>query len=505
VNPTQAETGPVVARNAAIVVFGGTGDLAHRKLYPAIATLALRGEVPHGLVVVGCSRSEMDDHMFTTDVRRTIAALPNGEALLLALDRLDVEFRWVTGAFDQPSTFEKLRTVLDDADGRHGTDGNRIYYLATIPQFFATVAEGLGAAGMASEPPGTFRRLIVEKPFGHDLESARQLNDGLHTVFTESQIFRIDHYLAKETVRNILALRFTNTIFEPIWNRRYVDNVQITVAESLGVEHRGTFYEQAGALRDVFQNHLMQVLALVAMEPPRSFLPNAIRDEKVKVLESVRPLDQGDIQDVVVRAQYESGTIDGDTVAGYREEEGVDPHSKTETYLAARFEIDNWRWAGVPFYVRTGKHLAARSTEVVLRYKPVPFLPLPPEAVESVEPNALILQIQPDQGITMRFAAKVPGSGFQVRTVDMEFDYQDAFKETPPEAYERVLLEALIGDPTLFIREDEVLQAWRIVQPILTAFEHGTVPLSVYAAGSWGPAEADDLLDGGRDSWKEPQ
>ena len=502
---TATDPPRLVARNSVLVVFGGTGDLAHRKLYPAIASLALRGELPHGLVVVGCSRTEMDDHSYTVDVRRSLAKLPNGEALLLALDGLDITFRWVTGSFDDPVTYARLSAVLGEADAHHGTAGNRIFYLATVPQFFSKVAAGLGAAGLAVEPEGTFHRLIVEKPFGHDLASARELDASLHSVFRESQIFRIDHYLAKETVRNILALRFTNTIFEPIWNRRYVDHVQITVAEEIGVEHRGTFYEKAGALRDVFQNHLLQVLALTAMEPPRSFKPNAIRDEKVKLLESVRPLDHGDIQDVVVRAQYESGTVAGAAVPGYREEEGVDPHSKVETYLAARFEIDNWRWAGVPFYVRTGKRLAERCTEVVLRYKQVPFLPLPEDAIESVEPNALILRIQPDQGITMSFAAKVPGSGFRVRTVDMTFDYADAFDEAPPEAYERVLFEALIGDPTLFIRSDEVMQAWRIVDPILQAFEHGTVPLSFYPAGSWGPVEADELLGDGHDSWKEPR
>jgi glucose-6-phosphate 1-dehydrogenase len=492
-----------VARSAVLVVFGGTGDLAHRKLYPAIGSLALRGELPRDFVVIGVSRTEMDDADFTASVTTTIAGTDRGDEKLAALAALGATFRWITGPFDDPATFTKLRDALADADAQHGTTGNRLYYMATIPQFFATVATGLGDAGLATQSDATFSRLVVEKPFGHDLASAHELNDALHSVFREEQIFRIDHYLAKDTVRNILALRFTNTVFEPIWNRRYVDHVQITVAESLGVEHRGTFYEQAGALRDIVQNHLMQVLALVAMEPPRSFAPGPIRDEKVKLLESVRPLD-GDLQDTVVRAQYETGVLDGERVAGYRDEEGVNDHSKVETYLAMRLEIDNWRWAGVPFYLRTGKRLPNRATEVALRYKQVPFLPLPADAAQSLEPNELILRIQPDEGITLRFAAKVPGAGFQVRSAALDFNFDTAFAEKAPEAYERVLLEALLGDPTLFIREDEVLQAWRIVQPLIDAFTQGKVPLSFYPAGSWGPVEADELLENAHDQWRKP-
>ena len=390
-------------------------------------------------------------------------------------------------------------------DISNATDGNRLYYLATVPSAFATVAEGLGKAGMAEETPGTFRRLVIEKPFGRDLASAEQLDDCLHEVFHEHQIFRIDHYLAKETVQNILALRFANAIFEPVWNRRYVNHVELTVAEDLGVGHRSTFYEQAGALRDIVQNHLLQVLALTAMEPPASFEADAVRDEKVKLLRSVRMLQPWDLPQLVVRGQYGPGEIDGEPVPGYRQEEGVASDSTTETFLALRLEIDNWRWAGVPFFVRTGKHLPHRVTEVAVHYKQVPFLPLPKSAVDSLEPNTTVVRIQPDEGVEVAFAAKVPGSPFRVRTVDLDFSYQSAFDEEPPEAYERVLWDALAGDATLFIRSDEVLQSWRIVMPLVEAFQHNALPLYFYPAGSWGPPEADSLFGPeDNDHWRTP-
>jgi glucose-6-phosphate 1-dehydrogenase len=493
--------GDSVARAAALVVFGATGDLAHRKLYPALAHLAERGQLPGRLAVVGVARTEMSDDDYAAEVRKTLAAAGAAEGSS-ALDRLAVRFRYVRGSFDDGSVFERLVRVLDETDLEYRTSANALFYLATLPQAFGTIAAGLGRVGLAEQPPGTFRRLVVEKPFGHDLDSARELDHRLHECFREDQIYRIDHYLAKETVQNILALRFTNTIFEPLWNRRYVDHVEITVAEQLGVEHRGTFYEKAGALRDIVQNHVLQVLALTAMEAPASFGADAIRDEKVKALRSVRPIDPAELSGRAVRAQYGPGEINGEPVAGYRDEEGVAPDSTTETYLALHLEIDNWRWAGVPFYIRAGKRLAKRVTEVALQYKQVPFLPLPASAVESVEPNTMCLRIQPDEGIEVSFAAKVPGSPFRVRSVPLQFNYS-AFSEAAPEAYERVLLDAFLGDATLFIRADEVAQAWRIVQPLLDAFEGGQAPLRMYPTGSWGPAEADDLLDDG-DTWREP-
>jgi len=498
-------TGEATPSPTAFVVFGATGDLAHRKLYPALASLAATNQLPRRLVVVGVSRTQMSDEDFATEVRTSIAKArdvePGGRT---ELDELGVGFRYIAGPFDDAKTFRELGAILAACEAEYQTSGNALYYLATIPQMFATVAAGLGEAGLAEEPPGAFRRIVVEKPFGRDLETSRQLDAQLHQYFREHQIFRIDHYLAKETVQNILALRFTNTIFEPIWNRRYVDHVQITVAEQLGVEHRGTFYEQSGALRDVVQNHLLQVLALTAMEPPASFDANAIRDEKVKVLRSVRPLEPNELARSVVRGQYTRGEIDGVEVPGYREEEGVSPKSNVETYLALELDVDNWRWAGVPFYLRTGKRLPRRVTEVALQYKQVPFLPLPPTAVTSVEPNVMVLNIQPDEGITVHFAAKVPGPTFRVRGVELEFRYGKAFTEHAPEAYERALRDAFLGDATLFIRSDEVDQAWQITQPLIDGFDAGRVPLHLYPAGSWGPPEAAQLLASYNDTWRTP-
>lgn len=489
-----------VALSATLVVFGATGDLASRKLYPALAALAGRGQLPRRFVVVGVARTQLDDRHFAQRVHTAMVAAGRTRSELNAFDALEVSFRYVAGDADDRDTYARLTRTLGKVDAERGTVGNRLYYLSTIPQLFATIVAGLGRAGLAVEPSGTFRRLVIEKPFGHDRASAVLLNESLHEAFSERQIFRIDHYLAKETVQNILALRFANTIFEPLWNRRYVDSVQITVAESLGVGHRGTFYEQSGALRDIMQNHMLQVLALTAMEPPASFGADAVRDEKVKLLRAVQCLTPSAAAAAVVRGQYRAGTVDGVPVPGYREEEGVAPTSDVETYLAMTIDIDNWRWSGVPFYLRTGKRLAHRMTEVVLLYKSVPFLPLPSGAVDSLEPNAMVLRIQPDEGIEILFAVKVPGSPFRVRTVPLDFSYR-GFAEPTPEAYERVLFDALLADATLFIREDEVDEAWRIVQPLIDAFDSGALPLHPYPAGSWGPVEADQLLRN-TDRWR---
>ncbi len=487
-----------------IVVFGATGDLAHRKLYPALASLAGTEQLPAGLAVIGVARTEMDDQDFERTVHDSIEKADEGSKDgIEALQRLGVRFRYLIGNAGDADTFTRLRKLLDGrADGSQHPIGNCLFYLATVPQLFEPIAAGLGESGLADEDDG-FRRFMVEKPFGRDLESARALDERLHRWFHEPQIFRIDHYLAKETVQNILALRFANTIFEPLWNRRYVDHVQITVAEELGVEHRGTFYEQAGALRDILQNHVMQVLALTAMEPPASFTADCIRDEKVKLLRSVHHLAADHLGGQVVRAQYGPGEIDGVPVPGYRDEEGVDAQSTVETFVAMRVDIDNWRWAGVPFYLRTGKRLAKRVTEVVLRYTAVPYLPLPESARDSVEPNELVLRIQPDAGIEVSFAAKVPGQTLQVRTVRLDFSYEETFAEAAPEAYERVIHDALVGDATLFIRTDEVEQSWRIVQPLIDGFAHDAVPLATYPAGSWGPPAAELLLGPG-DMWRDP-
>jgi glucose-6-phosphate 1-dehydrogenase len=493
----------------ALVVMGASGDLAHRKLYPAIGSLAARGQLPAHAALVGVARTEYDDDDFRASVVDAVRAVHPAAAPLL--ERPDFVCRYIAGSFDDASTFERLRTLLDELDETTAVGGRRVFYLSTIPKLFETAISGLGAAGLGSETggaeasgaPGGFSRVVIEKPFGHDRESAARLNDLVHTCFAEHQVFRIDHYLGKETVQNLLALRFANAIFEPIWNRRYVDHVQITVAEPIGVEHRGSFYEQAGALRDIVQNHCMQVLSLTAMEPPASFAADAVRDEKVKVLRAVKPTGGPEIGAAVVRGQYTSGTVEAEAVVGYRDEEGVAPDSQTETFIALRFEIDNWRWAGVPFYLRAGKRLATRVTEVVLQFKAVPHLALPASAVESIEPNTMVVRIQPDEGIRLEFGAKVPGSTWSVRTVGLDFAFRAGFAEPAAEAYERLLLDVMAGDATLFIREDEVDVAWRIVQPVLDGIAAGWIPVRRYPSGTWGPAAADAILGPG-DHWRNP-
>ena len=486
----------------ALVVLGASGDLARRKLYPAIGSLAAREQLPSHFALVGVARTEFDDDDFRKSVVEAVRAAHPDAAETLA--RHEFACRYVPGNFDDPQTFARLKKVLEELDSSAGIGARRVFYLATIPQLFETAICGLRDAGLgtADEPADGFNRVVIEKPFGHDRASAVELNELLHTGFAEHRVFRIDHYLGKETVQNILALRFANSIFEPIWNRRYVDHVQITIAEPLGVEHRGSFYEGAGALRDIVQNHGMQVLALTAMEAPASFAADSIRDEKVKVLRSVEPLASEELGTAVVRGQYTAGTIDAEPVVGYRDEEGVAPDSETETYIALRLDVDNWRWAGVPFYLRAGKRLAKRVTEVVLQFKAVPHLALPTSAVESIEPNTMVLRIQPDEGIRLEFGAKVPGSTWSVRTVGLDFAFRAGFAEAAPEAYERLLLDVMIGDTTLFIREDEVDAAWQIVQPVLDGIAEGLVPVRRHAAGTWGPPAADAIVGSENDRWR---
>ena len=482
-----------------LVVFGASGDLTLRKLMPAVASLARRRLLPSGFSVVGVARTALSDDDFR---ERLIDAMPDAGP---GWTEMVKGFRYVAGDYGSADTMQRVRTVLEEVDGDRGTRGNRLFYLATVPEVFEAVSDALGAAGL-NRPPGTgsFVRLVIEKPFGRDLESARQLDQALHRSFDETQIYRIDHYLGKETVQNVLALRFANAIYEPIWDRRYVDHVQITVAESLGVEHRGGFYETAGAMRDIVQNHVMQVLSLTLMEPPSTIDAQGIRDEKVKALRAVKVMSTEQVATDVVRAQYEAGWSEGVKVAGYREEEGVAPDSRTETYVAMRFEVDNWRWAGVPIYVRTGKRLPKRATEVALQFQRVPHLPFRAHESRDLHPNALVLRIQPDEGISLRFGAKVPGQAFEVRDVLMDFSYGAAFLEEPPDAYERLLLDAMIGDPTLFIRSDEVIQAWCIVDPILQAWAVHSAPLARYPAGTWGPKQAEQLLAREGRRWRTP-
>ena len=478
-----------------VVLFGATGDLAHRKVFPALYQLWRTHLLPHEFVVVAIGRRPYDDETFRAEIRDSLGqysrSLPLDEEAWasfsehICYQRLD---------FADPGGFDSLSERLDALDGERGTRGNRLFYLATQPSQFAEIVAQLGRAGLDHERhDGGWRRVVIEKPFGHDLDSARRLNREVGKVFRESQVYRIDHYLGKETVRNLLVFRFGNGIFEPLWNRRYVDHVQITVAESIGIETRGAFYEETGASRDVLQNHLLQLVSLIAMEPPATFEADALRDEKVKVLRAIgtrRP----DPATEVVRGQYGPGWVAATEVSGYRQEAGVDPGSETETFVAARLTIDDWRWSGVPFYIRTGKRLPKRATEIAIQFREVPHHLFRDEAVDP-EPNLLAIHIQPDEGIMLRFGAKVPGLGMAIRPVTMDFTYGSAFSVDSPDAYETLILDALQGDASLFTRADEVEEAWSIIDPIVQAWAHEPgPPFPNYAAGTWGPVAADELL-----------
>ena len=506
--PGEVDFGLRLTRTPApcvVVIFGASGDLTQRKLGPALYNLHLQRLLPPETAIVGVARREMSDDAFAARLRKGIEAHSrNGiddEAVWESFAR---RVHYARFSFDDDDGYRRLGDLLERLDREDGTGGSRLYYLATAPEFFPVIATSLGRAGLAGEEDGDerFVRLVVEKPFGYDLASARKLNDELSGHFRERQVYRIDHYLGKETVQNLLVFRFGNAIFEPVWNRRYVDHVQITVAEDLGVEGRGGYYDQSGALRDIVQNHMMQVLSLVAMEPPARFESREVRDEKVKVLRAIPVMEEDAVAHSVVRAQYDAGWIGGEPVPGYRDEDGVAPGSQTETYVAMRLEIDNWRWAGTPFYLRTGKRLPRRATEVAIYFKPAPHHPFATTAVETVEPNLLTLRIQPDEGASLRFVAKVPGPQIDLRPVNMEFAYGTSFLRSSPDAYERLLLDCMLGDSTLFIRWDEVERAWEIVDPLIRAWTDGRAPLDSYAAGTWGPPAADALIATDGHEWR---
>jgi len=492
------QTGP-----CAMVIFGATGDLTARKLFPALYNLAANHMLSSNFAIVGVARNDFSIEQF----RKTL-----GEQLMkFATNKVDPDLRdwlldrlyYVSGEFHEQQTYVKLAQKLTEIDEKHHTNGNYFFYLATSPVFFGDIVEQLGASNLAVQQSGHWRRIVFEKPFGNDLQSAKELNQKIKKVLTEDQIFRIDHYLGKETVQNILVFRFSNGIFEPVWNHRFVDHIQITVAETVGVEKRGGYFDVAGTLRDMVPNHLFQLMSLTAMEPPISFNSETVHDEQSKILRAIQPLTAEDVLHCAVRGQYGEGEINGERVPAYREEQGVPPDSKTETFVTLKLLIDNWRWAGVPFYLRTGKRLAARHTEVAIQFKRAPFVLFRDTPVSSLKANQLVIHIAPDEGISMRFGAKIPGPQVKVGSVEMDFNYADYFGTTANTGYEILLYDCITGDQTLFQRADMVEAGWAVVDPILDVWK-ALPPRNFpnYPAGSWGPKEADELITRDGRSWR---
>ena len=487
-----------------IVIFGANGDLAKRKLLPALYSLAHDRRLSAGFAVAGNSRTPLSDEDFRARMKQSVKDF--GEQ-----DQYDEEvwqsfergLYYVPGDVKDPAYYNSLKERLEAISSERHTGDNVLFYLSTQPSLYGPIVRQLEAAGLARSENGGWRRIVVEKPFGHDLASARELSRQIQGVFEESEIYRIDHYLGKETVQNILAFRFANGIFEPLWNRRYVRQVQITAAETIGVEDRGGYYEESGALRDMVQNHLLQVLATMAMEPPARFEAEAVRNEKSKVLESIRPMSADDVSRYAVAGQYSPGRVGGTDLAAYRQERGVDAESQTDTYAAVTFFVDNWRWAGVPFYVRSGKRLAKRVTEISIEFASAPHV-LFSEQSPVETPNLLILRIQPSGGISLRFDAKKPGEGMQLRGVSMDFHYGSSFGVREPSAYETLLLDAIAGDGTLYSRQDMVEASWAAVEPIVEVWKNQKHDFPNYAAGSWGPGPSDQMLNENRHSWRTP-
>ena len=477
-----------------LVIFGASGDLTHKKLMPALYALMLRRLLPPRFAIVGVARTEADDDAFRKDMKEAVQRYARDEFREDVWEELAQNMHYVATDFADEGGEQKLEQLVEQLDSEQELGGNRVYYLAVPPAAVPTIVKALGKRRSASG----WTRLIVEKPFGHDLDSARALNQLIRRHFDEREIFRIDHYLGKETVQNMLALRFANGIFEPIWNRQFVDHVQITVAESIGIEGRAEYYESTGAIRDIFQNHLLQLLALTAMEPPIDFTAESVRNEKVKVLRAIHTPGPKS----VVRGQYGRGYVEGEEVPAYREEKGVPPDSMTETYVAAKLYVDNWRWADTPFYVRMGKRLARRETTIAIQFKRAPHPPFEETAAEGLRPNVLLVHVQPDEGVSLAIGAKVPGQGMQIRTVHMDFLYGGAFRTGMPEAYERLILDALLGDGTLFTRADEVEEQWLLVDSIVAAWQRDRPYFPNYNAGTWGPPSADELLHRDGRSWR---
>jgi glucose-6-phosphate 1-dehydrogenase len=501
-NLTHPDSNPTAAP-CVMVVFGASGDLTKRKLIPALCNLAADDLLPRQFAIVGFATNDYTTESFRKMLGEEIPKYATTPVDLKCWDSMAERIYYVRGDFQDAEAYKRLRDQIEQTDKIHNTLGNRFFYLAVAPRFFSPIAKMLGDCGLTKEENGRWARVIVEKPFGHDLESAKQLNQDLKQVLTEQQIYRIDHYLGKETVQNVMVFRFSNNIIEPLWNRNYVDHVQITAAETVGVEHRGGFYETAGALRDMVPNHLFQLLTMTAMEPPISFDADQVRNKQAEVLHAIQPFSPEDVLKNTVRGQYGPGVVDGQRGAGYRSEPDVAPDSNTETFVALKLQIDNWRWAGVPFYLRTGKRLAQRTTEIVIQFRRTPFVLFRNTAVKNLETNRLVIHIQPEEGISLSFGAKVPGSVMKLGLVNMDFDYGTYFGLEHSTGYERLLRDCMAGDATLFQRADMVEAGWAVIQPILDLWH--ALPargFPNYPAGSWGPMEADDLLERDGRSWR---
>ncbi len=477
-----------------LVIFGATGDLAHRKLLPALYNLAHEGQLPERFEVIGVGRRDQEHDDFRDTVVDSIQRYSRRRPDPNVLGGMLSEVRYVQGSFDEDSIYDEVARTLHEFDDRAGRPMDRVFYLSTAPEYFPLIAGKLGAAGLNRSPDAAVR-IVIEKPFGYDLSSARGLNAELLEVFDEPQIFRIDHYLGKETVQNLMAMRFANALFEPVWNRNYVDHVQITAAEDIGIGTRAGYYEHAGALRDLVQNHMLQLLALLTMEPPTAFDADRLRDEKLKVLEAIVPPGVDEVASMSVRAQYGPGVVGGVRVPGYREEVGVLSDSRTPTYAALRLHVSNWRWAGVPFYLRTGKRLARKLTEIAVILKQIPHVALQSSGSVGIQANQIVFTLQPDEGVSVSLGAKIPGTRMRIRPVNMEFRYGTSFLSESPEAYERLILDAMRGDATLFTRNDEIEALWGIIDPILEAWNLDTSsPIPQYEAGSSGPQAAEELV-----------
>ncbi|HKQ03930.1 MAG TPA: glucose-6-phosphate dehydrogenase [Blastocatellia bacterium] len=493
------------AEPCVVVIFGASGDLTKRKLVPALYRLVQQRLLPAEFGIVGVARSAMSDDEFRNKMKDAVMTFSEAKSVDESVWQSFAQgIYYVAGDINDPKTYQQLKERLEQIDGERGTAGNRVFYLSTAPSLYSEAIEQFGAADLARPKEGSWVRIIIEKPFGHDLQSAKDLNKDVAKVFDEEQVYRIDHYLGKETVQNLLVFRFANGIFEPIWNRRYVDHVQITNAEALGVEGRGGYYDQSGVLRDMIQNHVFQVLSLVAMEPPINLSANAVRDEKIKAMYAVHPMPMEQVEQFAVRGQYGAGSVAGKEVPGYREESDVNPESNTETYAALKLYFDNWRWADVPFYIRSGKRMPKRVTEIAIQFKQAPLQLFSNIPDQQFEPNVLIVRIQPDEGITLRIGAKIPGQTTRIRWVNMDFRYGASFGVSSPEAYERLLLDCILGDSTLYARRDMTERGWEIVQPILDAWAAKKAGFPNYPAGTWGPKEADELIERDGKEWRRP-